>query len=125
MGAPDELSLGITPADAPTAHTQAPTQALVAAYVDAVKDGGGYPTDAMVKAIGANVKRILTKNPEIPLPIVLVAVQRAGAKRQKTCDHHLGSAEQAYSRPAQRQAMFRAWDDIAARLTTTQTQIGA
>lgn len=106
-----ELDLGIPPA---TAAAQSPVQVLVGAYADAYRDGGGRPTKAVLAACGRNVKRLI-EDDDIPLPVILQAVQRAGAGRSKDLDRQLGEAQQSYGRQASRKAMFAAWDQIAAR----------
>ncbi|MBI4941869.1 MAG: helix-turn-helix domain-containing protein [Actinobacteria bacterium] len=107
----EELDLGIAPAG-PQDHAGM----LVAAYVDALKDGGGIPTKSMRGAIGANVKRLLRDDPNIELPVILRAVQIAGAKRARVIDPFLGEVQASYSgREAVRKAMFTAWEQHAAR----------
>jgi hypothetical protein len=118
---PGELELGIDPAPA---AGQSPVQILVGAYSDAYRDSGGIPSKAVLKACGSNVKRLIDQD-DIPLPVLLQAVKRAGTARSKDLDRNLGEATQAYSRPAARKAMFAAWDENVARFTGQQTQIGA
>lgn len=108
----------------PPAFTQ--VQILVGAYSDAVEADGGISTKAMRSAIGANLKRLI-RDDNIPVPVLLVAVQRAGSKRERSVDRHLGAAQRNFDRAGQaRQSMFEAWEAIARRIDAgQQTQIGA
>lgn len=107
--ATEELDLGI-PATAPN-----PVQVLVAAWVEAVEAVGGIAVGDDKAALGKNVKRLI-ENDGLPLEVVLVAVQRAGAARARNCNRYLGQVRAAYDRPAMRKAMRATWYEAAARL---------
>ena len=53
------------------------------------------------------------------MPVLLLAVQRAGAKRNLDIDGQLGNAKATYDRGGQsRQALFDAWDTRIAYAAT-------
>jgi hypothetical protein len=108
---PDGLPLGL-PA---VVREPDPVQVLVGAYVLAVENGGGIATKSQRGAIGRNVKRLIVDD-GIPLPVLLVAVQRAGARRSRAVDPFLGEVQAAYSRESTRRAMFDRWAEIAATI---------
>lgn len=88
-------------------------QVLVGAYVESVRASGGIATTSQCSAIGSNVKRLI-KDDQIPLPVLLVAVQRAGARRSRTVDPFLGDVQASYGgSEAKRKAMFDHWADLA------------
>lgn len=103
-----------------------PVPLIVAGYVDSVRETGGVATSAMCGAIGRNAKRLIEVDKLHPA-VVLVAAQRAGAKRAKTLDQFLGDAQQTYDRDGQsRRAMFDNWKRAADLLTLTQRpELGA
>lgn len=109
----DELPLGL-PAVIDVRGPD-PVQVLVGAYVTAIESCGGIATKAQRGAIGRNVKRLITDD-GIPLPVLLVAVQRAGARRSRAVDPFLGDVQAAYSRESTRRAMFDRWTEIAATI---------
>lgn len=109
---PEPLFPGYEP-PATDGHT---VQALVGAWADAVTQGRGIPTKAKLGAIGKHVKRLM-RDDHLPEPVLLVAVQRAGAARSIDLDRYLGGLQEAYDRrTATSQAMDQAWDDIATRI---------
>lgn len=86
------------------------TRALVGAYAEAWRDSAGvYPPDRKCAAIGRNVKPLIAEG--WAPPVLLLAVQRAGAARNLDVDGQLGTARAAYDRSgSSRQALFAAWD---------------
>jgi len=113
------LEVDVQQAVDPEAAERLITQALVGAYAEAYRRSGGIPTKAVMDACGRNVKRLRARD-RIDPPVLLLAVQRAGAARARDLDRHLGEAQQTFTsgRQSARAAMFRAWDDIAATLST-------
>lgn len=107
-------------------------QILVGAYTDAVVASGGIATTSMRGAIGKHVKRLIAQD-KIDLPILLLAVQRAGTQRAKDVDRFLGEATNSFSTRAGKREMFAAWDRIAqahggqgvGEMVPGQRQIGA
>lgn len=86
-----------------------PVQTLVGAYADAIKSAGGIPTSRRLKATGKNVKRLITED-HIPLPILLVAVQRAGTAKSLDLDRFLGDVQQTYDRGGKsRRSLIESW----------------
>ena len=113
--APDdgELPLGLP---TPAVREPDPVQVLVGAYVLAVEDTGGIATKSQRAAIGRNVKRLITDD-HIELPVILVAVQRAGSKRSRTVDPFLGAIQSAWNEnQASRNAMRSRWYEIASAI---------
>ena len=109
----DELSLDIPPTPGPTAS---PTQVLVGAYVTAIEASGGIATSSQRSAIGRNVKRLIEQD-HIELPIILVAIQRAAAKRSRTIDPFLGELQSAWNgSQGSRNAMRTHWYETAAAM---------
>lgn len=95
--------------------TERAVQLLVGAYVDAWKATRGICTTAARKACGSNVRRLIEQD-GIPLPVLLVALERAGTARSKDIDRHLGEVQTGYrGSRAQRDAMFDHWTDLARR----------
>lgn len=110
---------------APPPKMPDPVQLLVGAYVDAVEDSGGIATHSMRGAIGKHAKRLINVD-KIELPVLLVAVQRSGAKRDRQIDKYLGAAQETYAgSDSGRRAMFDNWQRIAERAVTSHHQIGA
>ncbi|GLY32018.1 hypothetical protein [Kineosporia sp. NBRC 101731] len=124
--ADDEPSDGLFEIARPDPPEAAPAQVLVAAYCDAVEASGGMHTTSMRGAIGRHVKRLI-KDDGIDLPVLLVAVQRAGAARARDVDRFLGEAHDTYAKSDQaRRAMFAAWERLShPAATATIRQIGA
>lgn len=109
----DELPLDIPPTPGPTAT---PVQVLVGAYVTAIEASGGIATSSQRSAIGRNVKRLIEQD-KIELPIILVAVQRAAAKRSRTVDPFLGELQSAWNgSQGSRNAMRTHWYETAAAM---------
>ena len=109
----DELPLDIPPTPGPTAS---PTQVLVGAYVTAIEASGGIATSSQRSAIGRNVKRLIEQD-HIELPIILVAIQRAAAKRSRTIDPFLGELQSAWNgSQGSRNAMRTHWYETAAAM---------
>ncbi len=109
----DELPLDITPTPGPTAS---PTPVLVGAYVTAIEASGGIATSSQRSAIGRNVKRLIEQD-HIELPIILVAIQRAAAKRSRTIDPFLGELQSAWNgSQGSRNAMRTHWYETAAAM---------
>lgn len=107
----DELPLNLP---ALPAREPNPIQVLVGAYVAAVEADGGIPTKAQRAAIGSNVKRLIEQD-RIELPIILVAVQRAAAKRSRTVDPFLGDLKSKWDgNQINRDAMRAHWYEVAA-----------
>jgi hypothetical protein len=110
----DELPLGL-----PTVvdlREPDPVQVLVGAYVTAVEATGGIATKSQRAAIGANAKRLINDD-HIELPIILIAVQRAGTKRARTVDPFLGDLQSTWDSSANsRNAMRARWYEIAAAI---------
>jgi hypothetical protein len=102
------------PAVAETEQSSGPTevQVLVGAYADAVAGTGGVPTKSMCGAIGKHVKRLITQD-GIELPVLLIAVQRAGSQRARDVDRFLGEATTSFQTRSGKREMFAAWDRIA------------
>lgn len=99
--------------DDPEAEQRRIVQTLVAAYAEVVTGkNGGHLTDSQAKAVGANVKRIL-KNDRIPPEVLLVAVQQAAARGEKSIDRILAAPngpQASYRRSeAARRAMYDSW----------------
>lgn len=90
-------------------------QVLIGAYAEAVEAAGGVATTSMRNAIGANLKRLI-RDDHLPMPMLLVAVQRAGDKRERSIDRHLGEARKSYERPSSKEAMVARWYEIASRI---------
>lgn len=109
----DELPLDIPPTPGPTAS---PTQVLVGAYVTAIEASGGIATSSQRSAIGRNVKRLIEQD-HIELPVILVAIQRAAAKRSRTIDPFLGELQSAWNgSQGSRNAMRTHWYETAAAM---------
>ena len=111
-----ELICDELPLDLPATPSQPanPTQILVGAYVTAIESSGGIATSSQRAAIGRNVKRLIEQD-HIELPIILVAVQRAAAKRSRTIDPFLGELQSAWSgSQGSRNAMRAHWYETAA-----------
>jgi hypothetical protein len=101
------------PAPAASKPPASVVQALVGAYVDAVEAGGGIATKSMCGAIGGNLRRLIAQD-KIEPALLLAAVQRAGAKRERNIDRHLGDVQQTWkSRPDARQALYDLWEQRA------------
>lgn len=82
---------------------------IVAAYVNAVRETGGYATAAMCAAIGRNAKTLLERDKLHPA-VILVAAQRAGARRAKVLDPFLGDLQSTFEAGGSaRKAMFEHW----------------
>lgn len=104
----------------PTGPTEAQiTNALVGAYADAWHDAAGVPApDRKLGAVGRNVKPLIRQG-DYPMPVLLLAVQRAGARRNLDIDGQLGNAKATYDRGGQsRQALFDDWDTRIAYAAT-------
>lgn len=100
-----------------------PVQTLVGAYADAVKAAGGIPTRQRLGATGKNIKRLITED-RIPLPVLLLAVQRAGTAKSLDLDRFLGDVQQTYDRGGiSRRSLLESWS--AKYGQPTQKQIGA
>lgn len=109
----DELPLNLPATPSPSAS---PTQILVGAYVTAIEASGGIATTSQRAAIGKNVKRLIEQD-HIELPIILVAVQRAAAKRSRTIDPFLGELQSAWNgNQGSRNAMRAHWYETAAAI---------
>ena len=91
-------------------------QALVAAYAEAWREAAGvYPPDRKCGAVGKNVRPLVAEGWDPP--VLLLAVQRAGAARNLDIDGQLGNARAAYDRGGtSRRALFDAWDTRLATL---------
>lgn len=114
--ASDELDLNLPPPQRDGhGDGQTEVQILVGAYAEAVEAAGGVATTSMRGAIGKNLKRLM-RDDHLPLPMLLVAVQRAGSKRDRSVDRHLGEARQSYARPSSKEAMVARWYERAARI---------
>lgn len=109
----DELPLGLEPHSPQQPN---PVQILVGAYVSAVEADGGIATQSQRSAIGRNVKRLIDQD-HIELPVILIAVQRAAAKRSRTVDPFLGELQSAWNdNRAARKAMRARWYEMAAAI---------
>jgi hypothetical protein len=114
----DVLDVEVEDADPPARN---PIPVLVGAYVDAYKANGGIPTEAVIKACGKNVKRLVEVDAIEP-PVILLAAQRAGAARSKDLDRYLGDAQQRYGQTQSRDAMRAHWYERAAQLDAKRDQ---
>jgi hypothetical protein len=108
--AADATDIVLVEVDAETPSETRIVQALVGAYADAWLDSAGVEAPARkLAAVGRNVKPLIAQGYD--LPVVLLAVQRAGQRRNLDIDGQLGNARATYARGGQtRDALFEAWD---------------